>query len=186
MLIPFNTVKVAQAAAVLLHLHEGRMSRLRLLKLLYIADRESLQQTHRPITGDRVAAMDHGPVLSHTYDLIKRSHYESPIWDKYITQRGPQDVELIDDPGLGKLSRYEIEKLTDVSERFRQHDDYDIAIETHKFPEWIKHQPPRGSSRPIPLADVLEAIGLKDEQGSLEAEAKADAELDHLLGSVQH
>jgi hypothetical protein len=32
-------------------------------KLLYLADRESLKKTGRPITGDRVVAMEHGPVL---------------------------------------------------------------------------------------------------------------------------
>src|SRR5688500_4690350 len=80
MVIPFNVMKVVQASAVLLKKHGGRMSRLRLVKLLYIADRESLSQTLRPITGDHPAAMEHGPVPSQTYDLIKRKHVDSPTW----------------------------------------------------------------------------------------------------------
>lgn len=39
------------------------MSYLRMLKLLYLADRESLKETGHTITGDRVVAMEHGPVL---------------------------------------------------------------------------------------------------------------------------
>ena len=72
MVIPFDTLKIVQAAAVLLKEEAGQMTRLRLLKLLYIADRESLAETLRPISGDDVVAMDHGPVLSSTYKLIRR------------------------------------------------------------------------------------------------------------------
>ena len=67
----FSFEKRLQAAGVLLGLDGDRMERIRLLKLLYIADRELLAETGRTITGDRVVAMDHGPVLSQVYDLIK-------------------------------------------------------------------------------------------------------------------
>ncbi|HSZ59207.1 MAG TPA: Panacea domain-containing protein [Tepidisphaeraceae bacterium] len=93
MLIPFDPFKVTQAAAVLLKTEANRsMSRLRLLKLLYIADREALKERARPITGDRPVAMDHGPVLSHTYDLIKGTDFASPTWERYLRPVGSRDV----------------------------------------------------------------------------------------------
>src|SRR6185437_10320716 len=101
-----SALKVVQAAAVLLKEHAARMSRLRLLKLLYIADRESLVETLHSISGDHVVAMDHGPVLSRTYNLLKGEDCESPLWDQFIVQEGPQDHRLCADPGVGKLSRY--------------------------------------------------------------------------------
>src|ERR1035441_6261599 len=108
MLIPFETLKAVQAAAVLLKEENGTMSRLRLLKLLYIADRESIAETLRSITGDDVMAMDHGPVLSKTYRLIKReAGAENVIWDKYIAQDGDRNHALVADPGDGRLSEYE-------------------------------------------------------------------------------
>ncbi len=67
----FNFEKTLQAAGVLLHLEEKRMSRLRLLKFLDIADRELLAEAAHPITGDVGCAMKYGPVLSRVYDLIK-------------------------------------------------------------------------------------------------------------------
>jgi uncharacterized phage-associated protein len=184
MIIPFDVHKVIQASAVLLKEHEGRMSRLRLLKLLYIADRESISQTLRPITGDRVVAMDHGPVLSRTYGLIRREHLQSPLWDQFIAQEGPQGHRLAADPGVGKLSRSEIERLVDVSARHRHMNDYDIAMETHQFAEWTKNRPPQGSSQPIPLDDILEALGLFQLKSKIEIEAQADAEVDRLLNSA--
>jgi uncharacterized phage-associated protein len=91
-----------QAAAVLLKEAGGKMTRLRLLKLLYIADRESIAETFQPITGDDVVAMDHGPVLSKTYRLIRRELQPgNVIWDKYIAQDGNRNHALVDHPGDG-------------------------------------------------------------------------------------
>jgi hypothetical protein len=60
----FKFERSLQAAGVLLGLDGNRMQRIRLLKPLYIADRELLSETGRTITGDRGVDMDHGPVLA--------------------------------------------------------------------------------------------------------------------------
>jgi uncharacterized phage-associated protein len=68
----FNIEKTIQAIAAFLHFHGSKeMSYLRMLKLLYLADRESLKETGRTITGDRVVAMEHGPVPSCAYHLLE-------------------------------------------------------------------------------------------------------------------
>jgi uncharacterized phage-associated protein len=64
----------------LLELHGDRMEYVRLLKLLYIADREMMAEAGAPITGDRAVAMDHGPVLSHVYDLVKGKAARAGEW----------------------------------------------------------------------------------------------------------
>jgi uncharacterized phage-associated protein len=185
MVIPFDTMKTIQAAAVLLKEHGGQMSRLRLLKLLYIADRQALAETRRPITGDRVAAMDHGPVPSTTYNLLKGEHSATVTWDQFIKQVGPQEHRLIDDPGVGRLSRYEIEKLRSVSEQRREKNDYDIALETHEFEEWQRNQPPAGSSRWIPLDDILAALHLEESKQRIVEAMEDDAAFDAALASVR-
>jgi uncharacterized phage-associated protein len=175
MVIRFETLKAAQAAAILLKLEGGQMSRLRLLKLLYIADRESMAETARPITGDDVVAMDHGPVLSQTYKLIgRKAGNENEVWDRYIGQKGDRDHVLISDPGDGRLSEFEIAKLRAVSHMRRGMTDYAIADETHKFPEWIKNQPPEGSKQDISLRDILEALGMGDYEEKLVEEEHDD------------
>ena len=168
MLIPFETLKVIQASAVLLKtVVPHRMSRLRLLKLLYIADRQMLAKTGRPITGDRVVAMDNGPVLSQTYDLIKGREFASPLWNKHLKQSGSQDVKLVEDPGVGELAKHEIEKLQSVAREFGALDDWEVADYTHQFDEWQKNKPPKGSCQPIPLEDLLEAVGMAQHKESL-------------------
>lgn len=47
----FNFEKALQAAGVVLGEHHGRMKSIRLLKILYIADRELLAETGRTLTG---------------------------------------------------------------------------------------------------------------------------------------
>jgi uncharacterized phage-associated protein len=186
MLIPFETIKTAQAAAVLLKTSVSRrMSRLRLLKLLYIADRECLAETGRPITGDTVVAMKNGPVLSRTYDLIKGQDVGAAEWGRYFRNADKWDVELLDEPGIGKLSAFEIEKLRDVARRFEDCDDWDVADYTHSFPEWQQHRPTGNSINEIPLDDLLDAVGLTEHKSDLLADADAIAAFDRLLASAK-
>jgi uncharacterized phage-associated protein len=183
MLIPFNDTKVMQAAAVLLKTEpDKKMSRLRLLKLLYIADRESLIERSRPITGDHPAAMDHGPVLSRTYDLIKGRTLSAPQWDRHIQSLG-RDVQLICDPGNGKLTRREIAKLQEVAQRYKDVNDWRVAEITHEFAEWIKNKPAKGSSNPIPLDDLLAAVGKSDLKAQLLEIERAESAFDRLASS---
>jgi uncharacterized phage-associated protein len=160
MQLRFNFEKSLQAAGVLLRLEEGRMPYLKLLKLLYIADRESLAESASPITGDRVYAMKFGPVPSHIYALIKGGGPRFDEWEKCIQTQG-YAVKLAADPGRGKLSRGEIEKLTEVSDRLRNKDHWELSEPTHDFPDWKQHWPDgaEGGAYAIPWEDILEAQG---------------------------
>ncbi len=105
---PLKVLKTIQAIGVLLRA-DGvkRTNYMRLLKLLYMADRESLRETGRPITGGPVAAMERGPVLEEVYDLIRGQHKEMPLWDSFFRKERYDLVELCE-PDVGKLSKYEI------------------------------------------------------------------------------
>ncbi len=179
----FDPLKATQAAAVVLKQHGGVASRLRLLKILVIADRETLQETLESITADSLAAMDHGPVPSVTYDMLKGTSFHSELWGRFIAQEGPQNHRLVADPGVGRLSRYEIEKLQSICDRFRNANDYDLAHYTHAFEEWKKNKPEEGSSRPIPLEDVLEALSLTQYRERVEKDIREEHELDQLFGT---
>jgi uncharacterized phage-associated protein len=171
----FGILKVAQAAAVLLKEHPGKtMGRLRLLKLLYLADRESLKQRGHTITHDRVVAMKHGPVLSRTYNLIKGEDPGCAEWERYISCVGPIDVQLVKSPGNGKLSLYEIETLQRVSRERRDESEWAVADETHELPEYKKNAV-KTSMKPIPLSDILDAVGLGGERTRIEKEDRAHA-----------
>src|SRR6516165_6657778 len=150
----FHFERTLQASAHLLRLDGKRMGYLRLLKLLYIADREWLAETGEPITGDRACAMKYGPVLSSVYDLIKGNGSKAGVWDDHIHTDG-YAVELVADPGRGELSKGIVEKLTEVTERYRDIDDWELSERTHEFPEWIEHY--HGDAAPIPWESIVRA-----------------------------
>lgn len=152
----FNERKAAEAASFLIHLHGGRINHLRLIKLLYAAERTSLQRFNRPIIGDKYVSMDHGPVLSRIYDLIKNQK-EFRAWSILIERVSPTTVGLMtDEPHLGSLSDVEIGILTEVSNRYRKLNQFEIRDRMHKrFSEW---EPTHGSSREIPVEKILSAL----------------------------
>jgi uncharacterized phage-associated protein len=186
MLVRFDTIKVTQAAGFLLKRHNGFITRKRLLKLLYIVDRELIQQTHRPLTGDKPVAMDHGPVLSKTYDLLKGETSGYEFWNRFIQQVAPYTHKLVEDPGIGRLSKLELSKLDEVIQRYWWIDDDELSDLTHEFPEWKRNEPPKGSRNFIPIEHVLEALGFGTSIEKFRQEAQADHELDALLaGAMQ-
>ena len=180
----FKFDKAIQAAAYLLRRESShQMNYMRLLKILYIADRESIRLTGRPITGDRVAAMKQGPVLSEILDLIQGVHLRYPEWAEFI-QRDEYNVRLVREPGLANLSRFEIETLERVAEEHRSHDEWGMVEFTHEFPEWQKNDP--GDSMRmnwIPFGDVLEAVERSADLTEIEEDAKADRAFARLFGA---
>src|SRR6476646_8800293 len=86
----FNPRKTVQAAAMLLKLNEQPINYLKLLKLLYMADRIALQRIEQSISGDQYCSMDFGPVLSRVYDAIKGKRLKDDydvLWARYISPR---------------------------------------------------------------------------------------------------
>ena len=168
----FDFEKSLQAAAFLLHLEDDRMPYLRLLKLMYIAERELLAQKATPLTGDIYKAMEHGPVLSHVYDLIKGNGARSVEWESYIDRIG-YAVKLVRPADREKLSGDAIEKLAEVSARHREKGHWEISDLNHDFPEWRKNYPGNGGTALIPLEDILEAQGENSETLNVIREAEA-------------
>lgn len=155
-----NVTKAIQAVGVLLRREGKQASRLRLLKLLYIADRTALKETGCQIVGSRIVAMKHGPLHSEVLDLINGEHIQSPRWSRYFQSVG-RNVVLMEEPEVGNLSRYEVELLNRVVDDHDNCSDWDVADETHDFPEWrrIYSDPTENTSRPIPIDVLIESIG---------------------------
>ncbi len=133
---------------------------MRVLKLLYFADRESIKETGQPITGDSFVALPHGPTLSRLCDLVRHRTLDDGTWDKYIERDG-YNIRLINDPGNGKLCRYEIDLLQRIWNESRELGEWEVANKSHELPEF-KENNPGDSSRPIPLTDLLKALGKSD------------------------
>jgi uncharacterized phage-associated protein len=178
----FNEAKATQAAARLLRNRGGRMSYMKLIKLLYLADREALSRWGRPITTDTYVSMKHGPVLSQVLDLITEG--PNPLvgetfWSKHISEPEHFEVSLKENPSDDLLSEAEDELLDGIFKEFGHLNRWQLVDLVHKLPEW---KDPEGSVLPIDYADILKAQNKKPEEiRAIESELQALSQIEKYL-----
>ena len=172
--------RAAQAAARLLKQRGGRMSYLKLLKLMYLADRKALLELGQPITCDLFVSMDKGPVLSRTYELIRDEPLpnEPPsYWRSLISPPVDYDVRLLGGEAPNDhLSPAHEQILDAIFGEFGEWNRWELVAYTHQLPEF---KDPQGSSVPISIQDILLGEGLSKHDvqallGALEAEARME------------
>ena len=183
----FNERKVAQMAAHFLQCEGGKMAILKLMKLLYLAERESLKRYGMPMTGDCVVSMDHGPVLSNTLDLANGAAIDSVEdgWDSWIPPRQRYDVVLekqVCDDDFDELSKADKDILEHIWKEFGDFDKWQIRDYTHTLQEW---KDPRGTSLPIAYKDIFLALGYEEQQASqLSNEIDDEIKIDRIFQSL--
>jgi uncharacterized phage-associated protein len=154
----FSEIKVTQMAAYLLRKRGGRMSYMKLIKLLYLAERQAMAKWGESMSGDKFVSMPHGPVLSETYSLI--SGETDGCWNELIKGEANYELSLahnieIDD--LDELCLAEMKILDAIFDEFGQMKRWDIRNYTHNYcKEW---QDPNGSSFPIKPEEIFRAVG---------------------------
>lgn len=180
----FNERKTAQAAAFLLFRAGGLLPLIKLMKLLYLAERQSLQKYCEPITGDKLVSMDNGPVLSMTLNHINGLTLSSEGgWDTWVSDRAEHMLALRDasmirspDQDLLALSDSDLEILEAVWAEFGHWERWQLVRYTHDMlPEW---QDPKGSVLPISYESLFEALGFSQGQaGALISQLATQANL---------
>jgi hypothetical protein len=173
----FNQQKATEAAMLLIQLHGGRMSRLKLVKLIYLADRKALEKWERPITYDAYFSMGGGQVLSGVLDLIN-NNIINPLWQAYIEQAGGNYVRLSNNAVKPqKLSRAEVKLLQDIYKQFGHWYRFDLGDYTKKLPEY---KPTTGRIRTY-IQDILDKIYSKDDTERIVHRLEEKAYLDMAL-----
>ena len=174
----FSERKAAQMAAFFLGQHpEGKLPHLKLMKLLYLSDREAIKAFGLPISGDRLVSMPHGPVLSQTLNFMDGDIESQPGgWEDWISDKENHELSLrhpFNLKTLDELAPAEIDVLKSVWEQFGAMDKWEIRDWTHQnCAEW---QDPKGSSYPIQYETLARAVGF-DEAAAKELAARINAE----------
>lgn len=191
----FNERKVAQMAAFFLGRSPAcRMSNLKLMKLLYLSDRQAMREFGWPILGDRLVWMLHGqrgPVLAHTLNLMDGDVESMPGgWGDLIFDSEDRELSLsrlVHATDLDELSPAEIDVLKGVWAKFGSMGKWEICdwIHRHCAECCIELQDLRGSSLPIQYETLAIAVGY-DRQAAddLAAQIKAQQEIDRLFAAL--
>jgi uncharacterized phage-associated protein len=158
----FDDKRTTQLAAEFLRLRGGAMNYMKLIKLMYIADRTTLGRTGRTISGDIYYSLKHGPILSNTYDLINTDPTLEPTesyWHSHISAPTNYSVSVKQDPGKSELSKFTEAIISEVFQKYGHLNRWTIVDLTHLFPEWEKTN---GSAR-IKIEKILSSLNVPAE-----------------------
>ncbi len=152
---------------------------MRLIKLMYLADRESLHRFGRPIVGGRYVAMKLGPVLSEVLDAIKCERRGA--WQEAVERDG-YDARLKTPPEVRLLSEAEISVLVETADLFRRLDQWALSGLTHGLPEW---RDPGASVLEITPEEILTALQKSEEEiEDVREDAIEDAHFNRLFSGT--
>lgn len=155
----FDEHRAVQAASILLDRAGGSMDYLKLVKLLYLADRASLIETEVPITDDHYASMKHGPTPCQVLELILQEQpREDSIWHRYI-KREHFVAHLCGSVEREQLSESNVDLLNEIYETYGQLRPSEVVSETQALPEW---RDPGETAIPIDPADIFRYAGYSD------------------------
>ena len=131
-----NKQKALSSAAYIIRACGGTVGRLKLLKLIFIADRYHIRKYLRPVTGDRYYAMRLGPVATYLYNVCK-----GLTTGEGLVRRGSKSNEMrlgTKEIDLNDFSPSDIEALDFALSKFGKLDFNSLARVVHAYPEWAK------------------------------------------------
>jgi len=160
----FDERKATAVAAYFLELAGGLLEDLKLMKLMYFAEREAIRCRNVGITGDRFYSMQNGPVLSQTLNLMadKEETGSGKEWNAHIHTPRRWHVRLARRVDIASvLSVREIEILDAVWSEHGGKNKWNLVDLAHAFPEWDKRARDYKTSILIRRIDLLGALGLR-------------------------
>jgi uncharacterized phage-associated protein len=183
----YNARKAAQVAAFFAISQGGEINVLKLVKLIYLADRLAMETFEAPILNDKFVSMDHGPVNSITLNHINGLADEPTrgVWDSLVTGRKGHFIGLLNPKlkveELDELSKAELKILKLTWSRFGKMSQFEVRDYTHKnCPEW---EDPCGSSEPIPVVRIFNFLGKKD-SSALAAKLESERIMDQTFAQA--
>lgn len=161
----FKEEVAAHMAAYLIRKSPGQaLLRTKLIKLLYLAERQCLKTNGYSISNDDFVSMPFGPVPSNALNLADGKGGPNGPWETLIqcTKDGDKfrytlREDALRNNGPGHLSQWGRERLDEVWGEFGHMTGAELTKYTHaNCPEW---EDPGEGSKPIMLATILEAVG---------------------------
>ena len=155
----FEEHRAADAACYLLSRCAEPMSPLKLVRLLYLADRQTLFRQGITLTRDRLISTEDGLALERTLDLA-HGRAQGACWSDHVTQSDTGVLSARPHEVFGYLSETTQSILEDVADRYGSLGEAELAQVMRDLPE--SPQPP-GSRCLIDPAAIMRFEGLPEE-----------------------
>jgi uncharacterized phage-associated protein len=156
----YRPSKAAQMAAYFAEKEGGKIEKLKLIKLIYLAERESMKRRARPMIYDQMYSLPHGPICSNALNGINGTA-DKTAWSRWVhlqsDNKTVRSLKAAERKSLKELSESDIEILQSIWARFGHMTSGQIRKWTHdNCPEYIELESGR---IPIEYRDVFEAVG---------------------------
>ncbi len=177
-LVGFRSRKAAQLCAYFAVKSEGMIEKLKLIKLLYFAERKFLYENHHPILFDEYYSLPHGPICSGALNVID-GIIHGEIWDDYIARNGNVVVAMrkFSRDELDEVSDAELSVVDDIWQKFGRMTASQLRNYSHEHcPEYTETT----GRVPISYKQIFEALGEED-AGALADDIDKMVRLDGLL-----
>lgn len=156
----FDHLKSVQTVAYFVRKAGGSAEKLKLIKLVYLAERISLEKRGKPMNFDAYFSLPHGPVASSALNGMDHN-FPEPAWDVLRLASNKKDVTIVGEVSEDHLSRADIRILDDTWDKFGGMTASQIRNWTHQHcPEYVEVGP--SSSLPIDLSEILAQVGNPD------------------------
>lgn len=158
----FSSKKVLQEIVYLLKLNGNQMPLIKLIKELYLIDRLSISERETSVSGDYFFSMNHGPILSFTFNMLRditRSGWRDYLQAVESGHYFPDISIIAKQIGEDLLSEKEKGYISRISEEFFNYSSSEIADFTYRLPECNYQE---GSSKEIKFADIMTALRKSD------------------------
>ena len=177
----FRSRKAAQICAYFASRSDGgRIDKLKLSKLVYLAERRFLAEHHRPMLFDDLYSLAHGPVCSSTLRGIEGGG-DKKLWNDYIRRHGLDTivaVKSMERQDLDHVSDAELKILDKIWRRFSGRSPSSLRNYTHT--ECSEYTEISAGSKPFSYLEVFQALG-RDDAEELDREVRNMREFDELL-----
>ncbi|MDR3306077.1 MAG: SocA family protein [Endomicrobium sp.] len=136
--LPFiNDVKVQTICYILSKLNIPSVDKIKLIKLIFLADKYHLLNYARTITDDTYYAMPYGPVGGDTLNLLNKS-LENPFF--FLNEENHKVIKREDLCNFNMLSDTDKISLDIIIDKFAKYETWDLTNLSHEYPEWKKHK----------------------------------------------
>lgn len=175
----FHIGKATEAACEFLQRAGGRINIMKLVKLLYLLDRLSLDRRGIPVVGGDYLSMRNGPVTSEVLDLINSGRLlgdNDSHWEQCVSDRRNHDIQLERMPPREHLAEAEVKLLDDLWAEHGRKDQWQLVEWCHTHcGEWT---PLARGCAPIGVERIAQALGKPPEV--VQKLAREAAELNQL------
>jgi uncharacterized phage-associated protein len=174
----FNPAKATEVACRFIEKEGQTINIMKLVKLVYLLDRLSIQRRGIPVVGGDYFSMRNGPVTSELLDLINAGALwgvATGDWARLISDRQNHEVSLIEKPSYQHLAEAELTLLDEIYREHGAKDQWQLRDWCHEHcAEWMPLE--FGHAR-IRVERLAEAVGRTEDQIRQLAEGAAELNL---------